>query len=82
MKKSALITLILFLGLISTLIAQQSQSASKKINAITKKGNYIILELRLNNEDEFRVIEGSETSLTRISILQEKTRSRSYPKRF
>ena len=68
MKKSILLTLVLFLGLISTSIAQESQSASKKINAITKKGDYAILELRLNNEDEFRTIEGSETSLTRVSI--------------
>jgi len=68
MKKSTLLTLVLFLGLISTSIAQQPQSASQKINAITKKGDYVILELRLNNEDEFRTIEGSETSLTRISI--------------
>lgn len=68
MKKLVVVTLVLFLGLISTSIAQEPQSASKKINAITKKGDYAILELRLNNEDEFRTIEGSETSLTRISI--------------
>ncbi|KJS05219.1 MAG: hypothetical protein VR77_09205 [Flavobacteriales bacterium BRH_c54] len=69
MKKSGLVVLlVLILGLTSTIVAQQTQSASKKINTITKKGDYAILELRLNNEDEFRTIEGSETSLTRISI--------------
>lgn len=69
MKKSVLILLVLFIGLMGNSIAQQShENASKKINAITKKGDYAILELRLNNEDEFRTIEGSETSLTRISI--------------
>lgn len=68
MKKSVLILLVFILGFTSIMVAQQTQSASKKINAVTKKGDYAILELRLNNEDEFRTIEGSETSLTRISI--------------
>ena len=58
------ITLFSILGL----YAQENTSLSTKLKTLTKKGDYVILEVRLNNEDEFRTIEGSETSLTRISI--------------
>ena len=33
-----------------------------------KKGDYIILELRLNKEDEFRTLEGGKSSLARIAV--------------
>lgn len=75
MKKTGILLLVLFLGWISILSAQQShENISKKINTITKKGDYAILELRINNEDEFRTIEGGETSLTRISIFTGKNK--------
>ena len=33
-----------------------------------KKGDYAILEMRLNNEDEFRTIEGGSSSLARLAV--------------
>lgn len=60
--------LIIAIILTSTVSLVAQQSLSEKLKNSTKKGDYIILELRLNNEDEFRTIEGGESSLTRISI--------------
>lgn len=68
MKKQLLLLLFLFCITISNSVAQESTSISTKLKNSTQKGDYVILEVRLNNEDEFRTIEGSETSLTRISI--------------
>ena len=39
-----------------------------KLKSLTKKGDYAILEMRLNNEDEFRTIEGGSSSLARLAI--------------
>lgn len=69
MKNYLLAAIVALFCVNTTLLAQDThENIAKKVNAITKKGDYIILELRLNNEDEFRTIEGSETSLTRIAV--------------
>ncbi len=47
---------------------QKKVDLATQLKAITKKGDYAILEVRLNKEDEFRTIEGSSSSLTRIAI--------------
>lgn len=39
-----------------------------KLKSLTKKGDYTILEVRLNNEDEFRTIEGGSSSLARLAV--------------
>ncbi|PKP43970.1 MAG: hypothetical protein CVT95_11535 [Bacteroidetes bacterium HGW-Bacteroidetes-12] len=68
MKKQIFLLISITIFSILGLYAQENTSLSKKLKNLTKKGDYVILEIRLNNEDEFRTIEGSETSLTRISI--------------
>ena len=65
MKKIFLLLLITIVEL-NNIFAQEN--LAEKLKNITKKGDYIILELRLNNEDEFKTIEGGESSLTRIAV--------------
>ena len=47
---------------------QEEINVVSKLNSLTKKGDYAILEVRWNNEDEFRTIEGSSSSLARIAV--------------
>ncbi len=47
---------------------QEEVNIVSKLKSLTEKGDYVILEVRLNNEDEFRTIEGSSSSLARIAI--------------
>ena len=58
----------IFLFLISGLSAQEDVSLVSKLKAQTEKGDYVILELRLNNEDEFRTMEGGKSSLARLAV--------------
>lgn len=62
------LTLIFLMSLTISAICQDSTNLASKLKSITKKGDYAILEVRLNNEDEFRTIEGSNSSLARIAI--------------
>jgi len=48
--------------------AQNNIDLANKLKSQTEKGDYIILELRLNKEDEFRTMEGGKSSLARIAI--------------
>ncbi len=48
--------------------AQEKINVVSKLNSLTSKGDYAIIEVRLNNEDEFRTIEGSSSSLARIAV--------------
>ena len=66
MKKiiSIFITLILTISA----IAQDQEDIVSKLKTLTNKGDYIILEIRLNSEDEFRTIEGGSSSLARMAI--------------
>jgi hypothetical protein len=41
---------------------------SSELKLTTQKGDYVILEMRLNKEDEFRTMEGGSSSLARIAI--------------
>ncbi len=64
------LSLLLFF-LISTAgvaFCQDNTNLASKLKSLTKKGDYAILEVRLNNEDEFRTIEGSNSSLARIAL--------------
>lgn len=60
---------IFFLILFSlNLSAQDGLSVSHQLKGFTKKGDYVIVELRLNKEDEFRTMEGGKSSLARIAV--------------
>jgi len=50
------------------LSAQDNLGLTSKLKSLTRKGDYIILELRLNSEDEFRTMEGSNSSLARVTV--------------
>lgn len=50
------------------LTAQVKFDLPEKLKSQTKKGDYVILELRLNKEDEFRTMEGGKSSLARIAV--------------
>ena len=66
MKK--LLSFIFLLTLTFNLSAQEDVNLPSKLKTLTKKGDYIILELRLNKEDEFRTMEGGKSSLARIAV--------------
>lgn len=61
-----LISFFLLSGL--TLKAQEHLNVVGKLKSLTKKGDYAVLEVRLNNEDEFRTIEGGSSSLARLAL--------------
>jgi hypothetical protein len=61
-------SILFFLSLALGIQAQNDASLSSKLKGLTSKGDYAIIEVRLNKEDEFRTIEGSSSSLARISV--------------
>jgi hypothetical protein len=63
-----LLVLGLFFVSILTINAQEPINVVGKLKSLTKKGDYAILEVRLNNEDEFRTTDGSNSSLARLSL--------------
>ena len=66
MKK--LLAVIFLISFALNLNAQDNANLASKLKTVTSKGDYIILELRLNKEDEFRTMEGSNSSLARIAV--------------
>jgi len=66
MKK--LLSIIFLVCLTFSLNAQDNMNLSEKLKTLTKKGDYVILELRMNKEDEFRTMEGGKSSLARIAV--------------
>ena len=50
------------------IVAQENVDLSSKLKAHTKKVDYMVLELRLNKEGEFRTMEEGESSLSRIAV--------------
>ncbi|MBL4593915.1 MAG: hypothetical protein JKX68_08880 [Flavobacteriales bacterium] len=63
-----ILSIVFLISLAFSLSAQNNTTLANKLKSLTKKGDYIILELRLNKEDEFRTIEGSNSSLARIAV--------------
>jgi len=59
---------LFFLFVIFSVNAQENNSLSTKLKGLTNKGDYTIIEVRLNKEDEFRTVEGGNSSLARISV--------------
>ena len=66
MKRVLFISFLMFLTV--GLTAQVKFDLPEKLKSQTKKGDYVILELRLNKEDEFRTMEGGKSSLARIAV--------------
>ena len=62
--------LLLFIFLCASLnmVAQDATNIVSKLKSLTSKGDYVLLEVRLNSEDEFRTIEGSSSSLARLAL--------------
>ena len=60
--------LFVFLFISASSNAQDKVDVVSTLKSLTEKGDYVILEVRLNNEDEFRTIEGSSSSLARLAI--------------
>ena len=63
-----ILSIVFLISLAFSLSAQNNTTLANKLKSLTEKGDYIILELRLNKEDEFRTIEGSNSSLARIAV--------------
>lgn len=70
MKKliSSILLIGFFIASLPNLQAQEPINVVGKLKSLTKKGDYAILEVKLNNEDEFRTIEGSNSSLARLAL--------------
>lgn len=70
MKKYIRILVLCGLSIITVpnLFAQEDVNIVGKLKSLTKKGDYAILEVRLNNEDEFRTIEGGNSNMARVSL--------------
>ena len=66
MKK--ILALLVPVLLLTNIYGQDIENLPSKLKSLTEKGDYVILEVRLNNEDEFRTIEGSSSSLARLSV--------------
>jgi hypothetical protein len=66
MKNIILVISLIILSL--NLVGQESQNVLSKLKSLTEKGDYILVEVRLNSEDEFRTIEGSSSSLARLAL--------------
>lgn len=68
-KLQTVITIIFCLFITVSSFAQDSEvNIVGKLKSLTKKGDYVILEVRLNNEDEFRTTDGSTSSLARLAV--------------
>jgi hypothetical protein len=68
-KIQSVITIIFCLFITVSSFAQDGEvNIVGKLKSLTKKGDYAILEVRLNNEDEFRTTDGSTSSLARLAI--------------
>lgn len=64
-----LIPLFILAGtLLSTSLSAQNATTLEAALTGLKKGSHAILEIRLNKEDEFRTLDGSSSSVTRIAI--------------
>ena len=67
-KMKQQLTILLLILISSVAFSQEKQDLADKLKTLTNKGDYIILEVRLNSEDEFRTIEGGSSSLARIAV--------------
>ena len=75
MKKYILSTICLLVFSATTVFGQE-RNKLEELLADKEKGSYAILEVRLNKEDEFRTIEGTSSSVTRISLFTGENREK------
>ena len=61
-------SILFILCVVSGVKAQDKVNLSTKLKGLTSKGDYVIIEVRLNKEDEFRTVDGGSSSLARISV--------------
>lgn len=66
--KAVLIAIVCVLISISSYGQEGDVNIVGRLKSLTKKGDYAILEVRLNNEDEFRTTDGSTSSLARLAV--------------
>ena len=62
------VSVLFLICLAFNLSAQDQVGLANKLKGLTKKGDYVVLELRLNKENEFRTMEGGKSSLARIAL--------------
>lgn len=60
--------MLMVICLSATALMAQEKNKLEDLLADKDKGSYAVLEIRLNKEDEFRTIEGTSSSVTRISL--------------
>lgn len=63
-----IVVVLCVLGSATSFAQNEKVNIVSKLKSLTKKGDYAILEMRLNNEDEFRTIDGSTSSLARLAV--------------
>ncbi len=61
------IFILVGIGLSNDITAQNTTTVDAALTG-QKKGSHAILEIRLNKEDEFRTLDGSSSSVTRVAI--------------
>ena len=66
--KSIIILIFCAFTSIASFAKDNEVNIVSKLKSLTKKGDYAILEVRLNNEDEFRTTDGSTSSLARLAV--------------
>ncbi|TXB67185.1 hypothetical protein FRY74_03090 [Vicingus serpentipes] len=66
--KSIIILIFCAFTSIASFAQDNEVNIVSKLKSLTKKGDYAILEVRLNNEDEFRTTDGSTSSLARLAV--------------
>lgn len=64
----SILALLMVICLSATTLMAQEKNKLEDLLADKDKGSYAVLEIRLNKEDEFRTIEGTSSSVTRISL--------------
>ncbi len=76
MKYLFSVLVLLFLSIWSFAQSDTELDLSSQLKLTTKKGDYVILEVRLNKEDEFRTMEGGNSSLARIALYSGKNQGK------
>ena len=74
MKYVFSVVVCLFLSIGAFAQSDSKLNLSSQLKLTTQKGDYVILEMRLNKEDEFRTMEGGASSLARIAIYSGKNK--------
>jgi hypothetical protein len=75
--KKGFFLISIFVSFILISVASFGQNSIKGLSTTVKKGDYAILEVRLNMEDEFRTVEGRDNEgLSRIALFTGQNKDR------